>query len=72
MTTKTYDDRHGGPFDRGAADFYYWRPRSPHYYKGGTAMSDKVEMKDMNPDEIAAYNAGYAFGEELGDRKDWG
>jgi hypothetical protein len=72
MTTKTYDDRHGGPFDRGSADFYYWRPRSPHYYKGDTAMSDKVEMKDMTPDEIAAYNAGYDFGEKLGDRKDWG
>ena len=26
---KTYDDRHGGPFDRGSADSYYGRPFKP-------------------------------------------
>ena len=31
-----YDQRHGGPFDRGAADSYYHRPFDPHYYEGAT------------------------------------
>ena len=25
-TRKNYDERHGGPFDRGSADSYYHRP----------------------------------------------
>ena len=29
----TYDARHGGPFDRGGADFWYGRGFNPHYYK---------------------------------------
>jgi len=31
-----YDHRHGGPFDRGAADSYYDRGHNPHYYVAGT------------------------------------
>lgn len=67
---KTYDDRHGGPFDRGAADSYYGRPRSPHFYVEGTGTSPIVE--DLTSEEIDAYHAGYDFNEEFGDRKDWG
>lgn len=67
---KTYDGRHGGCFDRGAADSYYGRGRRPHYYVAGTAMSPIVE--DLTPEEVEAYNAGYDFNEECGDKKDWG
>ena len=63
------DRRHGGAYDRGSADAYYHRARDPHYYKGATYASDRVEAKDMTPAEIEAYNAGYN-GEP--DRKDWG
>ena len=45
------DRRHGGPYDRGSADSYYRRPRRPHFYKGDTGTSDRVEYKDMTPDE---------------------
>jgi hypothetical protein len=31
-----YDQRHGGPFDRGSADSYYGRVREPHFYVEGT------------------------------------
>lgn len=53
------DNRHGGPYDRGAADSYYRRPRRPHYFKGGSYMSDEVAEKDMTAEEIAAYNKGF-------------
>ena len=67
-----YATRHGGPFDRGSADSYYGRAQNPHYYKGATGMSDKVEMSDMTQDEIDAYYAGYRCNELTGDKKDWG
>lgn len=65
----TYDQRHGGPHDRGSADAWYGRPKNPHYYKGGTRMSELVEEKDMTEEEIEAYDHGYDS--ETG-RKDWG
>ena len=69
MTTKTkYDKRHGGPYDRGSADYYYGRGENPHYYKGGTGNSERVEAEDMTDDERAAYFAGY---EEETDQKNW-
>ena len=38
-----FDTRHGGPFDRGGADFWYNRGYDPHYYTGGSYASDRVE-----------------------------
>ena len=66
------DKRHGGPFDRGGADYYYGRGRSPHYFMKWTGSSVRIEMHDMNTEEIDAYLAGYAEAEERGDQKDWG
>ena len=66
-----YDQRHGGPFDRGAADSYYHRPFDPHYYEGATKFSPRVEMVDMTAEEIVAYSAGYRYNEQHGDKKDW-
>jgi hypothetical protein len=68
----TYDNRHGGPYDRGGADYFYGRPFEPHYFVGATYTSDKVELADMTPDEITAYSAGYRDAEERGNQKDWG
>lgn len=67
---KTYENRHGGAFDRGSADSYYGRPREPHFYEGGTGTSVRVE--DLTPEEIEAYHAGYEYNEQFGDKKDWG
>lgn len=64
-----YDQRHGGPYDRGGADAYYGRAYEPHYYKGDTYSSERVELKDMTAAEITAYTAGYNNTHE---RKDWG
>jgi hypothetical protein len=66
------DTRHGGPYDRGSADSYYGRPRSPHYYVGNTGSSERVELKNMTEDEIVAYHAGYDDNEAEGNFKDWG
>ena len=67
---KSFDERHGGAFDRGAADSYYWRPRNPHYFVAGTNTSDKVT--ELTAEETEAYHAGYDYNEQYGDKKDWG
>lgn len=64
--------RHGGAWDRGSADSYYWRPRRPHYFVGKTSMSQEIGEENMTPEEIEAYHAGYDYNELLGDKKDYG
>ena len=68
---KLYDQRHGGPFDRGAADSYYGRGYNPHFYEGATQMSPRVELDNMTAEDIVAYTAGYRYNEKHGDKKQW-
>jgi hypothetical protein len=68
-TYKLYDQRHGGPFDRGSADSYYNRPKKPHYYVGDTGASPKVT--ELTKSELEAYNAGYDWNEQFGEKKDY-
>jgi hypothetical protein len=68
---KTYDSRHGGPFDRGSADSWYSRGIRPHYFLGGTYDSIEVSERDMTAEQIAAYHAGYAYNEQFGGKKEW-
>ena len=58
-----YDQRHGGPYDRGNADKWYGREYDPHYFVGDTYDTVKVELKDMSADDVAAYTIGYNEGE---------
>lgn len=67
-----HSKRHGGPWDRGSADSYYRRPYDPHYFKGATYSTDRVDEQHMTTEELAAYKAGYYDNEESGDKKDWG
>jgi hypothetical protein len=53
------------------ADSYYRRGKTPHYYMGDTGSSPRVGYKDMTPDEVEAYYAGYEDNEEMGDYKEW-
>ena len=73
MYTKepAYDTRHGGAYDRGAADSYYRRPFNPHMYAGATMTSPRIELACMTPEEITAYTAGYRDNESSGMHKDW-
>lgn len=66
-----YDERHGGPYDRGAADFYYGRAFEPHYFEQGTYTSPKVSKDRMSPAELEAYSAGYDAAAADGSRKEW-
>jgi hypothetical protein len=66
-----YNARHGGPFDRGSADSWYSRGTKPHYYVGGTGMSDMVTEESMTAEEVAAYYAGYDHNERHGGKKDY-
>ena len=66
-----YDERHGGPYDRGTADSYYGRDYNPHYFVGDTYNSPKIELVQMTAQEIVAYTAGYTNNEVNGDRKEW-
>lgn len=68
---KTYDNRHGGPFDRGSADSWYSRGQNPHFYVGATYDSKRIEEVDMSDDEIEAYHAGYDHNEKFGGKKDY-
>ena len=68
MTNQDNITRHGGPWDRGSMDAYYQRPFQPHYFKGETHNSERVERSQMSKEEIAAYAEGY---EEQGDMKEW-
>ena len=61
--------RHGGAYDRGAADKYYGRGFDPHYYKGASFDSERVSSDDMTEDELEAYRAGF---DEETSTKDWG
>lgn len=68
-----YDDGvHGGAYDRGRADSYYRRPRSPHIWPAGSYKGEKIEAEAMTPEEIDAYNEGFDDNEAAGDFKDWG
>ena len=64
MNVVEYDQRHGGPYDRGTADKYYGREFNPHYFVGDTYDSNKVELKDMTIEQIVAYTVGYREGVE--------
>jgi len=65
-----FDREHGSFFDRGAADSYYHRGRDPH--RGGVGGGSGPRIEATEPEEIHAYNAGYDYNEEYGDKKDWG
>lgn len=66
-----YDERHGGPYDRGTADSYYGRDYNPHYFVGDTYNSPKIELAQMTAAEIVAYTAGYTINETFGDHKEY-
>jgi len=71
MTEQKYDERHGGPYDRGSADSWYSRPRNPHWYPEGTYRGNVIEKSDMTKEEIKAYHAGYDENEINGGHKEW-
>ena len=66
------DRGHGSPYDRGSADSYYSRTKSPHYYKEGSYTSIKVCKIDMTDVEVTAYLQGYNEQEKTGAKKEWG
>jgi hypothetical protein len=68
---KDFDARHGGPFDRGGADYWYDRGINPHYYEGASLDSRKIEIREMTVEQVADYLAGYYFTEEFGGKKEW-
>jgi hypothetical protein len=65
-----YDKEHGSFFDRGSADSYYGRPRNPH--RGGVGGNSGPRIEAVTEAEMNAYDAGYDYNEEYGDKKDWG
>jgi len=57
----TYDSSEGSPFDRGSSDRYYGlkfpTPHKIEYMQGGGAK--RIPEKNLTPEEIEAYMAGY-------------
>lgn len=70
-TRESYDQRHGGPFDRGSADSWYSRGRQPHFYVEGTGTSERIDQSQMTTQEVQAYLAGYQWNEQFGGKKSW-
>jgi hypothetical protein len=66
------DHRHGGPWDRGAADSYYQRKFRPHYFEGATYSSKEISADQMTERQIDEYRKAYRLNEEVGSFKDWG
>ena len=66
---KSYDSTHGSFFDRGAADSYYGRGRTPH--RGGVGGDSGPRIDAVTVEEVEAYHAGYDYNEQFGDKKDW-
>lgn len=62
--------RHGALWDRGSADSYYGRPRSPHWYPNGSYNEPRIE--DLSVEQIAEYQAGYDDNEKSGAKKYYG
>lgn len=58
--------RHGGPYDRGSADAYYRRPFDPHYYRGATYTTPRVDQIDMTTEELVEYELGWDEVHEAG------
>ena len=67
-----YDERHGGPFDRGTADSHYGREYNPHYFVGDTYNSPRIDLAQMTAAEITAYTAGFNINQQAQDFKDLG
>ena len=66
-----YNERHGGPYDRGQADSYYGREYNPHYFTGDSFNSLRVDLEQMTAHEIIAYTAGFRDNEANGDKKEY-
>ena len=62
-------ERHGSLYDRGSADSYYHRARSPHWWPEGTYIGKKIV--DLTEVEREEYYAGYDYNEQFGDKKRW-
>lgn len=60
---------HGDPFDRGSADSYYGRGPRPH--RGGVGGDSGPRRDVLSPVEREEYLAGYAYNEQMGDKKSW-
>jgi len=63
-------NNHGSLYDRGSADSYYGRGRTPHYGGVGGDSGPRVEVTDAA--SINEYLLGYEWNERNGDKKDWG
>lgn len=68
---KQYDQGQDSPYTRGEFDSYNRHPKQPHYYIRVEGGKRRVEEKDMSPEEIEAYNAGYEDNEKAHDFRDY-
>lgn len=73
--TYDHDRRHGGPYDRGKADYYYGREFQPHYMVfpniDDTLKGIRIERAGMTLEDLQAYEAGYLEARADGDLKEW-
>ena len=69
ISKSKYDMVHGSFWDRGSADSYYGRPRTPH--RGGVGGDSGPRIEATTEAELEAYHAGYDYNEQFGDKKSY-
>ena len=67
-----FDQRHGGPYDRGTCDSYYRRDYNPHYFVGDSYNTPRIELAQMSAAETMEYTAGFRDNEACNNFKDLG
>ena len=65
------DRGHGSPYDRGSADSYYQRSFRPHYFVGGTHMSEEISQDRMSLEECQEYIRGWQDNQAAGNFKEY-
>jgi hypothetical protein len=59
-----HDTTDSAPFKCGERDNLAWQPKNPHYFSEGTHVrGTRLEATRMTPEQIEAYNDGYAYSE---------
>lgn len=67
---KAYDNRYGGPFERGRHDSFNQNMRNPHYFADVAYVGKEIYPR-YGSDEWNDYMAGYAYNDKNGVKREY-
>lgn len=65
------NQKHGSPYDRGAADSYYRRNFNPHWWPEGSYNGEVIDADSMTEIERMEYGIGFHENELMQNFKEW-